>query len=52
MVHNPTEFHLLSLLDTEKKTEAKYKPGFRATKISSSHILTKKKERKKERREI
>jgi hypothetical protein len=49
MVHNPTEFHLLSSLDTDKKTEAKYKLGFRAPKIlySFSHILTKKQERKK-----
>jgi len=46
MVYNPTEFHLLSLLDNDKKTGPKYKPGFRATKISSSHILTKKTERK------
>jgi hypothetical protein len=50
MVHNPTEFHLLSILDTDKKIEAKYKRGFGATRISSSHILTKK-ERKREREE-
>ena len=47
MVHNPTEFHLLRLLDTHKKTEAKYNLGFQATRILSSHILTKKTERKK-----
>jgi len=41
MFHNPTEYHLLNLLDTDKKTEAKYQLGFRATKTQYSHILTK-----------
>jgi len=53
MVHSPTKFHLFSILNTDKKIEAKYKRGFGATRISSSHILTKKgrkEERKKERK--
>jgi len=49
MFHSPTEFHLLSLFDIDKKTEVNYKPGFRTTKIQHSHILTEGKKKKKKR---